>query len=300
MKINFFYFGLILACMTLTGIFMQSCSNEEGLASDVIIDFEKIGFEHNRGLDYVFEHLKNNLESKDVRLKSANNIFKSADDIFKLAEDASIDFVHKSDYGKFVSKEKFSGIVNLTSMRPLLKSSEAGVAINPEELITLTPNQAYYIDKYRNIIASVKEDFDITATIQKIKELETEINAKCSSEEVFPLLAATSVGRYSLQYWEENLHKWSSLFMPEEKISASVPRLKSDSYEVYTNQEEWDWFYATLESMGESDGVGALIGGVMGSFVGGVGAVPGAISGACYASAGAGLKELLHRWGIYQ
>ncbi|MDR1339399.1 MAG: hypothetical protein LBK58_05030 [Prevotellaceae bacterium] len=314
MKIRFFCLGIILAGMISAGIFMQSCSsgssediqqgysNEEDLASDVKIGFEKIGFEHNRGLDYVFEHLKNNLESKDVKLKSADNIFKSAEDIFKLVEDASIDFVHKSDYGKFVSKEKFSEIVNITGMRPLLKSSKAGTAINPEELITLTPKQVYYVDRYKNIMASVKKDFDITATIKKIKELETEINAKCSSDEIFPLLAATSVGRHSLQYWEENLYKWSALFMPEEtqEIAAFVPRLKSNSYEVNTTQEEWEWFYNTLESMGESDGVGALFGGLIGSAAGGVGAVPGALSGACFASANAAMISLLHRWGIYQ
>lgn len=52
----------------------------------------------------------------------------------------------------------------------------------------------------------------------------------------------------------------------------------------------------TLKMM---NGIVGLIGAGAGALAGGVGAVPGAISGACYTSAGAGIKSLLKKWGIF-
>jgi hypothetical protein len=290
---------LSISAFVLFTLFVHSCLQNksdmvQSIESSASINFEKIGSEHNKGLDYIFEQIKNNSGvSKEIKLKGAKSLY-------QIVEDASIAFVSKSDYGKSVNSEELAEIINLTYKGNLLKSYETRVMTNIDELDFLSPEQKDYIRKYENIISSLPDDKDITVTIGKIKTLEAEIIEKCSSDEIVPLLSATSVGRYSLQYWEKNLYKWATLFMPEEtqNISMFTPRLKNGQ-EVNATQDDWDWFWDTLKGMGESDSIGAAIGAGIGSLAGGVGAIPGAVSGGCYASAGSGVKSLLQRWGIF-
>jgi hypothetical protein len=293
-KIKLALVGTVL--LTIIGYSFQSCSNEDEMDTDVAaninIDFEKIGREHNKGLDYIYEQLKKNQEGNSVKLRSTTSSF-------DIAEDASVQFVTASDYGKGIEKEKMYEIVKLSSERISLRSANANEIINTDNLEFLTDKQQQYLNKYKEIIKSTKKDLD--PVIEKLKKLDIEIISNCTSEEAIPLLAATSVGRHSLQYWNDNLYKWIALLDPDTKKieSALVPRLKSGTIEVQTNDEEWEWFYDTLTSMGQSDGIGALIGGISGLAGGIVGAIPGALVGACNASAGAGIKALFNKWGIF-
>jgi hypothetical protein len=302
-KNRIYNFAIVLVSVVSLGFFMQSCDNFEDFNSvdpstELNIDFEKIGQEHNKGLDYIFEQLKIDQESKSIRLKQENKsiTLNSSDSIlnFSIIEKASVLFVTMSDYGKGIEKEKISKIISLTSEKISLKSANT----NTDHLV-LTKSQQYYMNKYKEIIMSMTND--IKPVIKELEKLDAEMILNCTSEEVIPLLAMTSVGKYSLQYWNENLYKWVTLFNPDAKQLESnlVPRLKSGDIEVQTNESEWGWFWNTLESMGQSDGIGAAMGAGAGALVGGVGAIPGAIAGGCYASAGAGIKELFQRWGIW-
>jgi hypothetical protein len=301
-RTRFPYVGIVLVSIISLGI-MQSCDsfgdfNSVDPSTELNIDFEKIGQEHNKGLDYIFEQLKIDQESQSITLKQENKsiTLKSSDSMldFSIIEKASVLFVTMSDYGKGIEKEKFSKIINLTSEKIPLKSTNT----NTDHLV-LTKSQQYYMNKYKEIIMSMTND--IKPVIKKLEKLDAEIILNCTSEEVIPLLAMTSVGKYSLQYWNENLYKWVTLFNPDAKQLESnlIPRLKSGDIEVQTNESEWGWFWSTLESMGQSDGIGAAIGAGAGALAGGVGAIPGAIAGGCYASAGAGIKELFKQWGIW-
>ena len=268
---------------------------------NVKIDYERIGDEHNKGLDYVYEQLKVIQENKDVQLRSAGG----SENIHKVVADACASFVLSSDYGKDVEKEKIAEIFELSFNENSLRSASADDFFNNTvNFEILTKKQQKYVDKFQAIFSSAKantrkvnKNDNIKPVIQQLKKLEKEIISNCTSEEAIPLLITTSVGRHSLQYWNANLHKWSALFQTDINTNIFTPiRLKNGS-ETPTD-DEWEWFVDTLISMGESDGIGALIGAGAGALAAGLGAVPGAIAGACNASAGAGIKSLLHRWGV--
>ncbi len=161
----------------------------------------------------------------------------------------------------------------------------------------LTDKQQSYLNKYKDILSTLKDD--IKPVIEKLHKLDKEILSNCLSEEAVSLLICTSVGRHSLQYWHDNLYKWAALFKEDVEPIVLVPRLKGGTVEVNANKEDWEWFKSALVSMGQSDGIGAAIGAGLGSLAGGVGAIPGAITVGCNASAGAGIKELLKRWGVF-
>ncbi|GHT53167.1 hypothetical protein AGMMS49982_15480 [Bacteroidia bacterium] len=294
LKIRVFSVSIVLMSVLLSGVFMQSCSNEDEIdtATNINSDFETMGQEHNKGLDYIYEQLKKNQGSNDVTLRSASSIF----DIVK---DASVQFISESDYGINIEKEKIYEIVNSTSEINSLRSATANNNLNTDVLV-LTDKQQHYLNKYNKIIESLKNN-NIDPVIKKLNKFDIEVASNCTPEEAVPLFAASSVGRHSLQYWNDNLYKWAALLNPDAKQAelALVPRLKSGTIEVNATEDDWQWFCNTLISMGQSDGIGAAIGAGMGLPVGGVGAIPGGVAGGCYASAGAGIKSLFQKWGIF-
>lgn len=157
--------------------------------------------------------------------------------------------------------------------------------------------QMQFIKKHMPIIDEL--DGDINVVIKKLMKLQNQAMSSCNSEEAIPLLTAISVGCYSLQYWNENLHKWDALNPNGSSTLMMNARTRSGSTEVNATQDDWDWFNSALKSMGQSDGIGAALGAGLGSLAGGIGAIPGAIAMGCNTSVGAGLKELLTKWGVF-
>lgn len=261
--------------------------------SSIEQDYNLIGQEHNKGLDFIFQDLKESLSK--AKTKSTDDGSKFYTDIFDLLENSSVNFVKASNYGKVSETEGLYKITKILYSSTSLKSKSDHLSneLDSDSINYLTSKQKYYLERYREIILSMRHDID--AVINNLNLLEEEIISNCDSSELKPLLCATSVGKYSLQYWHENLYKWMALFS-NNKIS--LPKLKS-STEVETNDAEWEWFNNALISMGQSDGIGAALGAGLGALAGGVGAIPGAIVGGCNASAGAGIKELFKKWGIF-
>ena len=287
--------------------FVSGCTtndDELALESELInIDFEMIGVEHNKGLDYIYENLSSFIDKKNgIELRSYN-----INSLYEIVEDASVSFVMMSDYGSGLKKDDLFEITNLAIPKTMLRRSDAVVdnltnsAINDQ----LTKKQQYYLEKFNDILLSANANakkgakkVNIEQIISQLNKLDLTIKSKCSSEEAIPLLAATSVGRHSLQYWNDNLYKWVALVENDKKLNP-LNNIVLKSGSESPDDDEWEWFVDTLIDMGQSDGIGALIGAGAGALAGGVGAVPGAISGACYASTGAGVKSLLQRWGIF-
>lgn len=260
----------------------NSDNNDEMLS--IPEKYKVIGEKHNEGLDYIFEELsKNKIEI--VKTRSSNS------DVFNLIKDASASFVLETSTYENLQKEDLFKIIDDSPV--ITKQTRSAV----NSLGTFNDKQVRFIDKYMTIIEEL--DGDINVVIKKLMKLQNEVISSCTSEEAAPLLAGISVGCYSLQYWNDNLYKWDALNPNGTKALMKNTRTKSDVTEVKPTQDEWDWFNSTLISMGQSDGIGAVIGGGLGALAGGVGAIPGAIVGGCNASAGAGVKELLKKWGVF-
>lgn len=176
------------------------------------------------------------------------------------------------------SKLKSTGTDNLTS------------SIGSE--IELSSLQVSFFNQLDEIMSNL--EIGLQPTIEKIKKLESDIINQCPTEETAVLLSATSIARYSLEYWTINYEKWLVELGGADTITMNVSRLKSAS-----ESGDWDWFCDTLEDMGKSDVVGGAVGAGVGALAGGVGAAPGAVAGACYSSAGRGIVALLDYWEIW-
>lgn len=287
---NLFRTIAVLAIAIATVVTLNSCekwvNDENGgeLLSSIPAEYKVIGEKHNEGLDYIFEELsKNKIEI--VKTRNCNS------DVFDLIKDASASFVlGTSSYGD-LQKEELLKIVNNESM--ITKQTRSSV----NSTGVFSDKQMRFVDKYMAIIEEY--DGDINVVINKLMRLQDQIMSSCNNEEKMPLLTMISVGCYSLQYWNENLHKWDALNPNGTENLMMNARTRSDVIEVNATDEEWEWFKSTLISMGISDGIGAAIGGGLGALAGGVGAIPGAISSGCNASAGAAVKELLIKWGVF-
>jgi hypothetical protein len=283
MKTSTFFCSLLLFVLIMTKC---SSNNEEKISEGVNFEYELIGVEHNKGLDYVFEKLKKENADKGTTLRSSS-------DLSFLIKKASINFTLESEFGKGLEYNQMEGFLNSFGEIELRSGNtkNSGGIISVLGKVELTPLQIHYINQLDDILSKY-EHGDIQSTIEYIKNFEAEIIKTGSPDDLQILLSTTSVARYSLQYWLENHDKWMSDIFDNSSVEQRISLRCSED-------DDWEWFCETIISMAESDAIGAAIGAGVGALAGGVGAAPGAVVGACNASAGAGIKCLFQKWGIF-
>lgn len=286
MKRNNLIITITVLAIAIVTVSCEKWVNDEnsGELLSIPAEYKVIGEKHNEGLDYIFEELsKNKIEI--VKTRNCNS------DVFELIKNASASFALGTSTYDDLQKEDLLKLVNNES----IITKQTRCSVNSSGVFS--DKQMRFVNKYMTIIETL--DDDINVVINELMRLQDQIISSCNNEEKMPLLTMISVGCYSLQYWNENLHKWDALNPNGTKTLMINPRTRSSVTEVNATQEEWEWFKSTLISMGQSDGIGAGIGAGLGALAGGVGAIPGAVMTGCNASAGAGIKELFIKWGIF-
>ena len=143
----------------------------------------------------------------------------------------------------------------------------------------LTSKQKDILTEMNTILSN--SSLTIQEIIEALNTLEVKINSECSIEERNVLLCATSIGRYSFQYWHDNFDKWENEF-------GTIYNLK--------NTQKFSW-----SDVGKNDVAYGVGGGVAGAIVGGSvsigiltapGWVAGAIGGAVGGSIGNAILQL--------
>ena len=246
-----------------------------------LFDYEQIGIEHNKGLDYVFDYLKKEELGGRLSLKRINNVF-------DLTKQATISFAKTSDITKDIDFDKLPLIFQPFNQNKVKSAGTDKLTSSIETEIELSQLQVLFLNRLDEVMSNL--EIGLQPTIEKIKDIELDIKEQCSNEESELLLAATVVGRYSLEYWLNNYEKWIS------ELSGGDITIKATILKSANATEDWDWFWDTLGNMGKSDVVGGAIGAGVGALAGGVGAIPGAVAGACYSSAGRGIVALYDHW----
>ena len=282
---KFRFLQLSLIFTTVMCLFFFSCQEDEIVPIDESFDYELIGIDHNKGLDYIFEYLKDEGVGAKTELKSAT-------DIFDLTKQATLSFAKTSTITNGVNYAKLPLTFQSFNQNTLKSAGINELSSSIQSEVELTPLQISILNELDQTMSNLK--IGLEPTIKKIKNIELDIKSQCTEAESELLLSCTSVARHSLEYWTSNFEKWMNELGGTTGIANDVPRLKSANAE-----DDWDWFYDTLVNMGKSDVVGAGIGAGVGALAGGVGAAPGAVAGACYSSAGRGIVSLLDRWGIW-
>ncbi len=282
-KIIFSLSGLTLAIVT--SLMFFSCQKEEIVSTNESFDYEQIGVEHNKGLAYIFEYLKDKGVGKKSNLKGAT-------DIFELTKKATLSFAQTSKITKDSDYDKLPLTFKSFNYSTLKSAGMNELVSSISSEIELSQLQISYFNQLDQIMSNL--EIGLESTIEKIKKIESDIISECATEEAEILLSSTSVARHSLEYWSKNYEKWLIELGGVDVLTLNTSRLKSSNIE-----SDWDWFCDTLKNMGKSDVVGGAIGAGVGALAGGVGAAPGAVAGACYSSAGRGIVALLDHWGVW-
>ena len=248
MKSKLFSFGFLLVGLSLfllTSTFLFSCK-KESVSTPKKIDYNLIGAEHNKGLDYVFNYVKENT-AKD------KSKFKTKADFLSLVEKGTQEFLENSD---LLVNEKNIAIAIDEAKKPFtFYSSCINSGIKSTTLEKLWPDEVDNLltDKQKEILSEMNDilnnNTDIQAIIEGLNKLEDKINSECSTEEKDVLLSATSIAKYSFQYWHDNFDTWMNEFGKEYNL---------------TSGRKFSW-----SEVGKNDVAYGVGGGVAGAIVGG-------------------------------
>lgn len=262
-----------LLLIVISGLIISSCQKEDIVQENKPIDYEQLGVEHNKGLEFIFDYLKQN---KVLENKKSNDI----DNVFDLTKQATILFTKTSDVAEHIILKEDSKVFSSFNQNRLKSSVYEDPIKIIETEVELTPLQISFLNQLGSAISNI--DKGLAPTIEKINSIEDEIISTCSEEEKILLLTAISIGKHSMEYWVTNIDRWIEELGGIDNSDAVAMNLKSTNSKL-------SWLSDTLGDMGKSD----VVGGVIGACVGGP---AGAVGGACYASAGRGIVALYDHW----
>lgn len=264
---------LIIAVMVMFGITaFMSCEKEDenkNLNSIELIpsQFEYVGVEHNKGLEYIYNELKKDISST-----------KTKDELFFNVEKHCNEFYAHSE----VIKDYLQESKNISSQQ--LKTVRANYENHKSHnsYLDSTIANSNLSEVTKSLLVELMAGIDAAVILDDINLITNEINNKAinlisDSTELIILFTTTNVLSYSCLYWSENLEEWEALFGNSNKSIA-----------------KFSW-----GELGKADAVGAVGGGVTGLIcgaifgpgalvVGGVGALAGGVG----ASAGDAVSQL--------
>lgn len=162
---------------------------------------------------------------------------RSTTNIFDLIEQATLSFAKTSKILRNVNHKGLPLTFQNFNREVLKSAGNNNLTYLINSKINLNPSQITFLNELDNVISNLEIGLELT--IEKIKKIELDIISQCSVDEAKILLSATSVARYSLEYWTENYEKWI-IELGGMEIGA-MNELKSIS-----SRGGWDWFCDTL------------------------------------------------------
>lgn len=267
---------VIFLVAVMAGMLLISCDRKEPVIDDRSFNYELIGAEHNAGLEYVFNYLKNS---------KVQTISYSRRELLDLAEAGTRDFLEKSrmlnTFDRIIAMdESEKPFVFYAGMTDHLKSATLDKLWPSEVDHILTKKQKMILEEIDQILND--NSSNVQTVIEKLRQLDDRIQQECSSGEKHVLLCATAIGRHSCQYWHDNLCKWEEVFEPESGLKGS---------------KAFSW-----SAVGKNDVAYGVGGGIAGAITGGSvslgiltvpGWAAGAIGGAISGSVGSAILQIL-------
>lgn len=230
-KLNFFQKIMIVF---FASIIISSCKkndeyqlNENALSK---VDVNFIGKEHNKGLDFILNKIK----------EDNNNSFsrKSISDFSRLVEQYSKDYAIENGLSQNDSK------LILFYDNTINNSSRNSEQENLMENSSFSSELQSLLNDLNSLSDSDKDDWKITDYLTYISDLENQANnSGLSDEEKFIFFSGSSVAKNSLEYWNNNISEWAELFEDTEGNRMTV-------------RSFWDNF--NWGAIGISDAAGAV------------------------------------------
>lgn len=200
LKLNIFQKFMLVFCASLI---ILSCTkndeqqlNENNLSK---VDVNFIGKEHNKGLDFVLNKIK----------EDNNNSFsrRSISDFSILVE----------QYSKEYALE--NGLSQNDSELILFYDNTINISSRNSEQENLMENSSFSLElqnllnDLNSLSDSDKDDWEINDYLIYISDLENQANnSGLSDDEKFIFFSGSSVAKNSLEYWDNNIAEWAEFF----------------------------------------------------------------------------------------
>jgi len=266
--------------LALVALVIFSCEKENAIQKSQELDYQRIGIEHNKGLDFVFEYLKKEKAARNSQLKGdINYIALSQKGVTEFINSNNL-FINETEQKIAIneSKKPFDFYQECTNNN--LKSSTLTDLWTDDVEHLLTEKQKNILIKLNQILSVEKPE--ILEILDNISILEKEIESTCNVDEQKVLLIATSIASNSFQYWHDNFDKWAEEFGSDNDLKG--------------------WRDFRWSEAGKNDVAYGVGGGIAGAIVGGsvsvgVLTIPGYAAGAIGGAVGGSIgNAILQVW----
>ncbi len=263
------FYGVLLLLISIS---LTSCSEETQTESNsstklksttiIAADLEPVGIMHNDLLEKLYSGYVNDVpnqgETKDYAINLYTNELNKLDDTQNSIElgvkgmkwNMDNFIPNESSYITDQSFYKSDSIVNL-----------------------LSENEKYYLDYLYEVVVNDSTE-TVEKTIGNIQVIESLIsNQNFSDEQLITLYSATNIAKYSLQYWNENLDKWSEL---DESygtpiMAGRVSRQAGRNFRLVAGADiaggvsmaAYTWVVNSVPGAGQASYMGAIVGGAV-------------------------------------
>ena len=276
LKKSFYTLLSLIAISFFVSIFITSCQKDVMLNKDNQFNYEKVGIQHNQGLDFVYNYLSE--QKLNGNLKNAKNILSiSEQGTYKFLQENNLITDNNVDIAIKEASVPFA--IYKSNLQNNLKSGNLE-KLWPDNVDSLLTNiQKQYLNKLDNIININQGNLD--AMLINIEKLEVNIKENVSTDNQPILLSSCAIARHSFQYWHDNIDKWNELLS-----NTSLKSIKSFSW----------------GEVGKNDVAYGVGGGVAGAIVGGsvsvgVLTIPGWAAGAIGGAVGGSIgNAILQLW----
>ncbi len=237
-----------ICCLISIGFLFQSCEKEEIDLNNNEVDYELIGIEHNKGLEYIFEQLK----SKNKSLKSTS--INGDNEYFKLTNSLTKEFINEKSVFSSKSELYNAEYNDLSNEGIQLKSS----SIDKRNVLSNALESEDAKELLQLLLKTIEtcNHKNFNRRISKLEKINSEIDRLYNSKDVMMLKSVCSVGKHSLSYWSENYSKWKNELSTSSVKVPQYIRLKSANSEG----DDDAWYDFNWGAIGASDAVSAGIG----------------------------------------
>ncbi len=201
-------------------VILSSCSkkSDELLQSNSTLITPKtmnfIGLEHNKGLDFIYQRLKNkSLKSQGevgtLGTSSVKNLGIEKNDLIEFVQDATNLYVD-DNYPQDPTTSLAHQLISSVCTEDFVSSSSSSL-YNNQIVSGLTYNETQFLDALNVIVSD--NDNSLASIISRIESLESTAYS-FSDQEKYVVFSASVVAKNSLTYWHDNYSNWQNLFPP--------------------------------------------------------------------------------------
>ena len=197
--VQLFSFSILLSLSSCKKGNLENVKNKQLNATD----FKIVGIEHNKALENVYQTLKSS-KSGSANFRTT---FLTLDYALMLSEQTTIDYVNSSDFSSESTQLAIELINNIYDHMPLMTDNGLYTSVIAN---SLNAAQIQILDQL-NVVMS-DDDYSLPSLQNRINNIESQVpSLNLTEEQQIIIYSATSVAKYTLEYWNVNFDEWVAL-----------------------------------------------------------------------------------------